>query len=165
MATYNAQMNGRIYAAADQLTDEERRSNGGAYWKSVHGTLNHILWADQLWMSRFTGEAGPSVDMALSDRMFDDFESLRAARAQTDRRITLWAREVTEAWLQTDLVWFSLVMQRELRATACLLATHLFNHQTHHRGQAHALITRLGKQVGDTDLFLVVPMSQMVDPL
>ena len=63
---------------------------------------------------------------------------------------------MSEVWLAEDQTWFSSSVQKELRSPRSLLVTHFFNHQTHHRGQAHALITACGQKTGDTDLFLVV---------
>ena len=157
MAAYNAEMNRRVYAAADRLGDARRREDGGAFWGSIHRTLNHILWADRLWMSRFAGSAPPPADIAGGTEMFDDFPRLAAERAETDALIGGWAEGLGQAWLESEMAWFSGLLQREIRAPAWLLVAHLFNHQTHHRGQAHALITRFGERIGDTDLFLVVP--------
>ena len=77
-------------------------------------------------------------------------------RVATDDTISAWAARVDDAWLAQDLVWFSQAAQQELRAPRGFLVAHFFNHQTHHRGQAHAMITACGEQTGDTDLFLVV---------
>jgi uncharacterized damage-inducible protein DinB len=82
---------------------------------------------------------------------------VRAAREKADADISRWAQKVDDKWLGEDLVWFSGAAQREIRAPKRLLVTHFFNHQTHHRGQAHALITAAGEKTNDTDLFLVVP--------
>jgi uncharacterized damage-inducible protein DinB len=160
MAGYNAEMNHRVYAAAERLDDGARREQAGAFWTSVHGTLSHILWADRLWLARFADGPKPHVDMGSSDRMYDDFAELKAQREETDAFMRRWAATVREDWLGTEMAWFSAVLQREVRAPVRLLVTHFFNHQTHHRGQAHALLTRAGEAVGDTDLFLVVPMEQ-----
>jgi uncharacterized damage-inducible protein DinB len=160
MADYNEEMNRRVYAAAERLDDDVRRQQAGAFWTSVHGTLSHILWADRIWLSRFADGPKPHVDMGASDRMYDDFAELKAQREQTDAFMRRWAQTVQEDWLNSELVWFSAVLQREMRAPVRLLVTHLFNHQTHHRGQAHALLTRAGETVGDTDLILVVPLEQ-----
>ena len=81
---------------------------------------------------------------------------LRRLRVDADERISAWAGRVTEPWLAEDQTWFSSSVQKELRSPRSFLATHFFNHQTHHRGQAHALITACGEKTGDTDLFLVV---------
>ena len=100
MAAYNAEMNDRLYGAADRLGDERRREGGGAFWASVHGTFSHLLWADRLWLSRFAGAAKPLVDIESSDRMYESFEQLSAERRGTDRAIVEWASTVDEAWLE-----------------------------------------------------------------
>jgi uncharacterized damage-inducible protein DinB len=89
--------------------------------------------------------------------MIEDFDELRAKRVKADADIEAWAARIDDAWLAEDLVWFSGAAQREMRRAKGKLLVHFFNHQTHHRGQVHALLTARGQQTGDTDLFLVVP--------
>jgi uncharacterized damage-inducible protein DinB len=156
MAAYNAEMNRRLYAAAARLSDADRRQLRGAFWGSIHGTLCHLLWGDQAWMSRFDNWPKPAVIQKESAGLVADFAELRRLRVDADARISDWAQRVDEAWLAHDMVWFSQSAQKELRNPRGFLVTHFFNHQTHHRGQAHAMITAAGEQTGDTDLFLVV---------
>ena len=156
MAAYNAEMNRRIYATAERLPDLERRQPRGAFWSSIHGTLCHLLWGDQMWMSRFDGWPKPTVVQKDSPTLVDDFGELARMRLDADARISSWASRVTEVWLAQNEVWFSQSVNREMRQPRSLLVTHFFNHQTHHRGQAHAMITACGEKTGDTDLFLVV---------
>jgi uncharacterized damage-inducible protein DinB len=156
MAAYNAEMNRRIYAAASRLTEPVRREQRGAFWGSIHGTLCHLLWGDQMWMSRFDGWPKPTVIQKQSATLIADFGELSRLRAEADAKISGWAARVTDAWLAEDQVWFSASVNRELRQPRSLLVAHFFNHQTHHRGQAHAMITAAGEQTGDTDLFLLV---------
>jgi uncharacterized damage-inducible protein DinB len=157
MAAYNAEMNRRIYASAKRLPDAARRASRGAFWGSIHGTLAHVLWGDSMWMSRFDNWPRPSTPIKESDRFIEDFAELCAAREKADADISRWAHRVDDAWLDDDLIWFSGAAGREVRAAKRLLVAHFFNHQTHHRGQAHALLTAAGEATGDTDLFLVVP--------
>lgn len=157
MAAYNAEMNRHLYDAAGRLGDAERRADRGAFWLSIHGTLAHILWGDSQWMSRFDGWQRPTTPISESDHFIEDWAKLCAARDKGDADISRWAATVDEAWLGEDLVWFSRAAGRETRAPKRLLVTHFFNHQTHHRGQAHALITAAGGKTEDTCLFLVVP--------
>lgn len=157
MAAYNAEMNRRLYGAAKLLSDAERRATRGAFWGSIHGTLAHLLWADGIWMSRFDNWPKPATLIRQSDHFIEDFAALCAVREKADDGISRWADTVDDAWLGEDLVWFSGAAQRQVRAPKRLLVTHFFNHQTHHRGQAHALLTAAGQETGDTDLFLVVP--------
>ncbi len=157
MAAYNAEMNRRLYGAAANLTDAERKANRGAFWQSIHGTLVHLLWGDCQWMSRFDGWAKPAVPIKQSADMIEDFSELRARRVKADADIEAWAGRVDDAWLAEDLVWFSGAAGREMRRAKGKLLVHFFNHQTHHRGQAHAMLTACGLETGDTDLFLVLP--------
>ena len=157
MAAYNAEMNRRLYSAAARLSEAERRTLRGAFWGSIHGTLTHILWGDRQWMSRFDNWPKPDTPIKQSAQMFDDFAELSAAREKADADITRWAHKVDNAWLGEDMVWFSGAANREMRAPKGLLVTHFFNHQTHHRGQAHAMLTAAGQETGDTDLFLLIP--------
>jgi uncharacterized damage-inducible protein DinB len=159
MAAYNAEMNRRVYAAAANLTDDARRADRGAFWKSIHGSLVHLLWGDRQWMSRFDSWEKPAVPIKQSAMMIEDFDELRAQRIKADADIEAWAARVDGAWLAEDLVWFSGAAGREMRRAKDKLLVHFFNHQTHHRGQVHAMLTACGQDTGDTDLFLVVPES------
>jgi uncharacterized damage-inducible protein DinB len=156
MAAYNSEMNRRLYAAAERIAEPARRQERGAFWGSIHGTLCHLLWGDRMWMARFDDWEKPTVTQKASATLVSDFDDLRRQRFDVDEGISRWAGRVTDAWLAEEQVWFSSSVQRELRQPRSLLVTHFFNHQTHHRGQAHALITACGEQTGDTDLFLVV---------
>ena len=155
MARYNAEMNRRWYTAADTLDDAARKSPQGAFFGSLHGTLCHLVWADRTWMSRFSDWTKPPVGIAGSAALIEDYLALRDARFAADERLIDWAAELDQGWLDQDLVWFSGAAGREMRRPRNLLVAHMFNHQTHHRGQAHALLTRLGAPVADTDLDLV----------
>jgi uncharacterized damage-inducible protein DinB len=157
MAAYNAEMNRRLYEAAARIPDAKRREDRAAFWGSLHGTLCHLLWGDQAWMSRFDNWPKPTVIQKESAKLVESFDELQRLRADADARISDWAVRVTDAWLAGDLTWFSPSANKELRKPRSFLVAHFFNHQTHHRGQAHALITALGEKTGDTDLFLVVP--------
>jgi uncharacterized damage-inducible protein DinB len=156
MAAYNAEMNRRIFAAAARLSDAERRRPRGAFWHSIHGTLCHLLWGDQMWMSRFDGWPMPTVSQKDSAGLVADFAELCRQRTDVDAKITAWAEHIDEAWLAEDMIWFSQSAQKELHTPRAFAVAHFFNHQTHHRGQAHAMLTAAGEQTGDTDLFLLV---------
>jgi uncharacterized damage-inducible protein DinB len=157
MAAYNAEMNRRLYSAAARLSDSERRQSRGAFWGSIHGTLNHLLWGDRQWMSRFDNWPKPDGAIKQSAGLIEDFVALSAARETADTDISRWAAKVDDAWMAEDLVWFSGAAEREMRAPKGFLISHFFNHQTHHRGQVHAMLTAAGQETGDTDLFLLVP--------
>lgn len=157
MAAYNAEMNRRVYAAAARLPDVVRRQDGGLFWGSLHATLCHLLWGDRMWMSRFDGWDKPAVKIKESGRLIQRFDDLAAERAIADRKIEAWAQRLTDADVAGDLVWFSGATNSEQHKPMGLAIVHFFNHQTHHRGQVHALITRNGEDTGDTDLFVLAP--------
>ena len=156
MADYNAELNRRVFDAASRLRDEERRADRGAFWKSIHGTLCHILWADRMWMSRFGVCDKPQVSIADSGRLVESFDDLRAQRQDFDQVLIGWADRLSPQDLEGDLAWFSAAVGRDMVKPRALVVMHIFNHQTHHRGQAHALITRAGESTGDTDLPFVL---------
>ncbi len=157
MAAYNAEMNRRLYAAADALTDAQRREHRGAFFGSVQGTFSHLLWGDCMWMSRFDGWEAPACGIADSPGLHADWAALRAARIAADGRIADWAARVAPDWLASEMRWFSGSTGREMTRPIAMLVTHFFNHQTHHRGQVHALLTGLGQSTGATDLPFVIP--------
>jgi len=161
MAAYNGGMNRRIYAAADRVDDATRRQNLGAFFGSIFATLNHILWADLMWMHRFDGWARPAAGVAESVSLEPDWGSLSAARIRTDRGIADWTARITQQRLESDLSWFSAATHTQMRRPCWLLVTHMFNHQTHHRGQVHALLTRLGQETAATDLPWVVDLPTL----
>ena len=141
MAAYNRWANRRLYAAAAALPDEDYRRPAGAYFGGLHGTLNHLLATDRNWMARFenTGEAQHKLNAILFERL----EDLRAAREREDERIVDHVAGLSAAELDADLEYATTSgkPQRQPRWEAMV---HFFNHQTHHRGQAHAILTRLG---------------------
>lgn len=161
MAAYNGEMNRRILGAADRLGDSQRREHLGAFFGGIHATLNHILWADHMWMHRFDGWEKPEVGIPGSPDFTPDWEALHAARASTDHRIADWAERVTARWLEGDLTWHSGATGTTMRRPIWMLVTHMFNHQTHHRGQVHALLTRLGQRTEATDLPWVVDVEAL----
>jgi uncharacterized damage-inducible protein DinB len=152
MARYNRWQNENLYGVADRLPAEERRRARGAFFGSIENTLNHLLWADQIWMSRFAGTPKPRGGIAESVSLYSDWETLKSARADFDRTIIDWADTVQPEWLAGDMTYFSGAIRCEVTAPRWMLVTHLFNHQTHHRGQVHCMLTQAGGKPSDTDL-------------
>ncbi|HEX7389047.1 MAG TPA: DinB family protein [Acidiphilium sp.] len=152
MAAYNAEMNRRWYEAAGRLPAAARSEDIGLFWKSIEGTLNHLLWADRMWMSRFAGWDRPAGELAGSGSPIADFTELTVARFEMDRKLIAWAGTLDDAALAGDLTWHSGVMKCDITKPRALLLVHMFNHQTHHRGQAHAGLTKFGVDPGITDL-------------
>ena len=155
MARYNSWQNRSLYAAADALGDAERRKPRGAFFGSIHGTLCHILWGDRIWMSRFTGTELPPVGIKESPGMVEDWAELVRQRVAFDETIVAWTQRLDPAWLQGPLTWYSGAVGREISRPRWQLVTHFFNHQTHHRGQVHAMLTACGAKPDDTDLMLL----------
>jgi uncharacterized damage-inducible protein DinB len=154
MADYNRWQNENLYGAADQLSDAQRKVPRAAFFGSIHGTLNHLLWADQIWMSRFTSAVPPPMAKRPheSTSQYESWAELKDARTAFDATLVDWAGKLDAAWLQGDLTWFSGAAGREVTKPKALLIVHLFNHQTHHRGQVHCMLTQAGVKPGDTDL-------------
>jgi uncharacterized damage-inducible protein DinB len=152
MARYNRWQNQNLYSAADRLSEDERRRERGAFWGSIHKTFNHLLWGDQMWMSRLTGSPLPAVGIADSGSLFADWQALKTERSRFDQAILDWAEAIQPPWLAMDLTYYSLAIQREVTQPHWVLVTHLFNHQTHHRGQVHCMLTQAGERPTDTDL-------------
>lgn len=149
-AGYNAWANRRLYDAAAQLSDEDYRADRGAFFKSVHGTLNHLVVADRIWMSRFIGssEPTPKLDAILYDR----FEDLRVAREAEDKRIVAFIDGLDEAMLARPFRYRAATTPAEFEQVLELALAHFFNHQTHHRGQVHGLLTSLTGEAPVLDL-------------
>nr|WP_272211068.1 DinB family protein [Marinicella sp. W31]MDC2876956.1 DinB family protein [Marinicella sp. W31] len=141
-AAYNAWANAQILDEAANISDDERKRDLGVFFRSIHGTLNHVLYADRVWMTRFAGAAtGP---VRLDTILHDDFSELCLARTEQDREISAFIEAMDENKLQ-GRVSYTRGNPPEPH-TDCLQTTlaHLFNHQTHHRGQVHAMLTMLG---------------------
>ena len=152
MARYNRWQNENLYSAADRLSEIERCRERRAFWGSIHNTLNHLLWGDRMWMSRLTGSPRPSVGIADSGSLYADWTALKAERIRFDQTIIDWADTIAPSWLAAEMTYYSLAVQRDVTQPHWVLVTHLFNHQTHHRGQVHCMLTQAGERPSDTDL-------------
>jgi uncharacterized damage-inducible protein DinB len=141
-AAYNAWANERIYDAAGKLPDDDYRADRGAFFKSMHGTLNHMLVADQVWMRRFTGD-GPAPTL-LDTILFDHLGALRDARRAEDRRIIAYVDSLDSAKLEGDLTYRTITNPTTVVQPLAPALDHFFNHHAHHRGQAHGLLTAIG---------------------
>jgi uncharacterized damage-inducible protein DinB len=150
MARYNRWMNDRLYALCGGLPDAERRRDRGAFFRSVHGTLNHLVYADLAFLSRFTGD--PPEVPPLGVELYARFEELAAVRAALDARLDAWAAGLSDAWLRAPHSYTSKVDGATRTLPAWILVAHLFNHQAHHRGQLTTLLSQQGLDVGTTDL-------------
>ena len=144
-AGYNAWCNERLYDATARITDADYRTDRGAFFKSLHGTLNHLLVGDRIWMRRFTGKgAAPS---RLDEILYDDFIQLRVARRVEDERIRHYVSALNEGDLDKTIRFRTIVNPQEIEQKLVFALDHFFNHQTHHRGQARALLSAvIGKE-------------------
>lgn len=155
MARYNAWQNESLYAAADTLSDEARRADRGAFFKSIHGTLSHLLWADAMWMSRVADGPAPAIALRESPAFCAEWAALKEEREATDARLLAFADALSEAALDGDFSWYSGAKQTDIVKPRKLVVAHIFNHQTHHRGQVHAMLTAAGARPQDTDLIFM----------
>ncbi len=160
LARYNRWMNDRLYRHAATLSDEARKRDTGAFFRSIHGTFNHLLLADRVWFARFTGAnlpdgfLGPGAIRSLDQELYVDFEELRRERALTDDELSTWISELTQERLAAPLVYLRLGQKQE--APLWWMVAHFFNLQTHHRGQITTLLMQQGCDPGVTDLFAML---------
>ena len=147
---YNAWANARLYDAAAMLTPEQFRADRGAFFKSVQGTLNHLLVTDRIWQKRFTGE-GDAPDR-LDAILFERFDELRTARIAEDARIVRYVDGLDEIRIAGTIKYRRVSSPEEFEQQLAPALAHWFNHQTHHRGQVHALLTGIAGCAPELDL-------------
>ncbi len=152
LARYNGWANKRLYTCAGALPEHDYFADRGAFFGSLHGTLSHILVVDRIWMHRFTG-SGPTCS-ALDARPFGDLDSLWVARQTEDARILAYVSSLDRQALDREFTFHSLVNPASVSERLSVALLHFFNHQTHHRGQAHALLTQTGLEVPSLDLLM-----------
>jgi len=148
-ARYNAWANDRLYAACAQLSDADFRASRQSFFGSILGTLNHILVGDRAWLGRIDGV--PSGITRLDEILFEDLAVLRQARVAEDERILKLTETLDTEALNRDLVYRT-VAGVEHRTPLVWVLSHMFNHQTHHRGQAHALLSQTAVKPSPLDL-------------
>ncbi len=156
MARYNSWQNKQLIAALDAMDEAELRADRGAFFGSILATANHLLWADQMWMSRFD----PSVDAPVggivgSVKLTPTIRVWIGARGILDGKIRFWAQGVRNIDLTEDLTWYSGAVDQTMTKPLALCVMHFFNHQTHHRGQIHAMLTAAGQTAPVSDLALM----------
>ncbi|WP_346906594.1 DinB family protein [uncultured Roseibium sp.] len=149
-AAYNRWANGRLYDAAELLSDEEWERDVRAFFGSMCGTLNHILVADRIWMNRFTGTG--ETHKVLSDLPHPHFGDLRRERGAMDDRIADWVDTLDEETLEGLFSYVPVTNPKEVTQPLAPALAHFFNHQTHHRGHAHMILSVLGHEPPSLDL-------------
>ena len=139
LGRYNRLANERLYGACAGLRDAERTKDRGAFFGSIHDTLNHLLVGDRIWMTRFEGGEAPSTN--LDAIRYEEFEALREARVAGDARIEACTGSLTAESLEGTLTYVN-NEGREFRDPLTVLLTNFFNHQTYHRGQVTAMLSQ-----------------------
>ena len=163
LARYNRLANERLYDACAALTDAERKKDRPSFFGSIHGTLNHIMVGDRAWLARFEGGSAPSTD--LDAILYDDFDALRAARQTEDARIEAFVASIDDAFL-AGTIRYKNNEGRDFEDPIAMLAIHFFNHQTHHRGQVHDMLTQTKVAPPVLDLHRVLkPDPDSPDPV
>ena len=158
LAAYNRWMNEKLYGLCAGVSEAERRRDRGAYFRSLQGTLNHLLLADRLWLGRFL--ARPFAIRGLDQELYADFQELRRERSVTDGEIEAFAGTLTPERLAGELHYVSAVDPRPRRMPFAAAVVHFFNHQTHHRGQVTTLMHQCGVDPGVTDLLWLPGLVQ-----
>ncbi|EBA11881.1 DinB family protein [Roseobacter sp. CCS2] len=152
MARYNAWQNDGLREMIAGIDRDELYRDRGAFFGSIMGTLNHVLWGDAIWISRFDSGAGPAVPAKDHLKTTPTPAVWAAERFRMDARIRLWAQSVSAIDLVGDLTWHAALSGQSITKPLGLCIVQLFNHQTHHRGQVHAMLTAMGLKPNDTDL-------------
>lgn len=152
LAGFNRWANQRVYQACSILPDADYRLDRGAYFGSIHNTLNHLLVVDRLWLGRLLEQATPQIS-GLDQCLYEGFEALRNARAEEDERLIAIVEGFDEKSLAQE-VSYSFVNGQSAATQRQLILITLFNHQTHHRGQIHTMLTQAGVDVPPLDIIV-----------
>jgi len=171
MAQYNTWVNHHLYELARSLADEERRRDCGAFFGSIHGTLNHLLVGDRAWLGRFatstpyTFAALEQTDLLLnctdlSQELYPNFEQLWQGRSKTDQAIEQWIEELTPAMLSASMHYRNVSGTIDRTHALWFGIAHFFNHQTHHRAQVTVLLQQMGKDYGMTDFLVMYNLAR-----
>ena len=155
MAHYNRWQNTCMARAMDSLSPDALTQDRGAFFGSILATANHLIWADMLWLARFQGDEGPKFTPQEALTLTPTAAAWSAERFRLDGRLTTWAEGLHSVDLAGDFKWYSGAMGREIAMPFGQVITHVFNHQTHHRGQIHAMLTAAGAKTDDTDLIFM----------
>ncbi|HLO84655.1 MAG TPA: DinB family protein [Nostocaceae cyanobacterium] len=170
MSRYNTWMNNQIYHLAASLTEEERKRDLGGFFKSIHGTLNHLLLTDRIWLGRFatsTKYTFPSLQSvtlvfnyeSLDQILYTDFTELHSQRQETDQVIEHWTQELEPEILLTTMRYRN-ARNIEREHPLWFAVAHFFNHQTHHRSQVTTLLHQLGQDYGVTDFIAMYDVAR-----
>ncbi len=152
LARYNSWQNSSLISAADGLSPAARWRNRGAFFKSIAATLNHLLWADALMLARIRGNERPQDSITHSLETPSDWSQFKSLRAARDADILHWAARINDKDLNGMTGWYPLDGSARIERPKTLCVVQFFNHQTHHRGQIHAMLTSAGAKPVPTDI-------------
>ena len=155
MARYNRWQNNRLIEATGDLDEAALWQDRGAFFGSILATANHLIWADRMWMSRLGVLERPEITMIEGLTFCPSSAIWKESRMALDGQIEAWASGLRPRDLEGDLNWYSGAAGRDFSLPVEICIVHMFNHQTHHRGQIHAMLTAAGAKPGATDLMLM----------
>ncbi len=150
LSDYNRWMNQQLFSVCQEIPDSIRKEDKGAFFRSIHGTLNHLLLVDLIWLTRFQEQ--PFEFESLEQELYQDFDTLRSERQIADDEIDSWINSLTEEQLAEPFKFHSVIKKRECVYPLGHMVMYFFTHQIHHRGQVTTLIKQVGYEPGDTDL-------------
>jgi uncharacterized damage-inducible protein DinB len=153
LTRYNRVANERLYAACAQLNDAAYREKRAGSFGSIHGLLNHILLGDRRWLALF--ERGERATPPLGQILYEDFAALHSARVEEDARLERFFAHLEPAFWSRTFDYIN-NQDREITETAHVACTHLFNHQTHHRGQVHVMLAQTSVAPPSLDLHRII---------
>lgn len=164
-ADYNKLMNQRMMESAGRLTEEQLKSDRGAFFKSVLGTLNHILVGDIIWLKRFCSHPASKKALqyvgtldhpqSLDTILFSELTNLKEEREKIDEILIDWITGLSEGDIEDYISYQNMAGKAQKKQLESLIS-HLFLHQVHHRGQATTLISQSGIDFGETDILEII---------
>lgn len=155
MSMYNQWQNQNILTTAKELDPSAVETPHGSFFSSIRRTMSHILWADLIWLHRFSGSARPDALLQDSAEFVINWDELERLRPMVDQQLIAWSGSINKAWLHGEIEWYSGASNAMVRKPTSIAVVHLFNHQTHHRGQVHAMLTASGGRTRPTDLLFM----------
>ena len=153
MSRYNTWQNNQILGIVKVMSQTALDLDRGAFFGSIQRTLSHLLWGDTLWMSRFDAASpAPDCDGQAGLQRWPNKAAWAAERKAVDARIDRWSGQLNQSDLDGDLTWTYSYETKQVTKPWGFAITHFFNHQTHHRGQVHGMLSAAGQDTPVTDL-------------
>lgn len=152
MARYNSWQNAQLVPSLQALSEDALRQDRGAFFGSLFGTINHLMWGDQMWLFRFGATPEPKVAAAQHKELTGSLDEWVIERGKTDAAISQWVSSLTQDILDSEIKWHSVLSDKRMSTPMDMAVMHFFNHQTHHRGQVHAMLTAAGQSAPVSDI-------------